>query len=135
MTATELHSFANRCAAEDAADAQTPACGDHRLGVETTCPFCWAWHVARKRATEAPAVALRSLLAEQRELSGEGQLDAIAADLAAFYAGLEPMDPRYFELLSDLVSRLATRLLPTSRRHRALSEIAAIARFDPAIGI
>lgn len=135
MTATELHSFANSCAAEDAADAQTPACGDHRLGVETTCPFCWAWHVARKRATEAPVVALQAILAEQRELAGEGHLDSIAADLAAFYASHEPMAPGYFELLADLVSRLATWLLPTSRRRRALSEIAAIARFDPAIGI
>jgi hypothetical protein len=130
---------------QDAAGGITPRFGfvagqiidnEHRLGTKLDCPTCWAWHAARKKPHADQRAYVVSVLAEQRELAGENNLDAIAAEFTRILGTGNPTDSTFFTELASASIRCAYMLnISTSRRRRALLEVLGYMLLDPQIAV
>lgn len=143
MSMLTLQDLAEDFARDLASDAQTGDCPDtsgphqdHRLGTKLTCPHCWAWQAARKVPVVDQRTYVRGILAEQRELAGETNLDGIATELVRILGTGNPTDSIFFSELASTSIRCAYMLnISTSRRRRTLHELVAFLILDPKVAV
>jgi hypothetical protein len=109
----------------------------HRLGTKLDCPTCWAWHAARKQPHPDQRAYVRAVLAEQRELAGEDNLDVIAQEIAGHLAaGVGPaIDRTFFDNLESLAIRCCHWAIKTTRRQRAIRECIGFIILDPQVAV
>lgn len=120
----------------DAHTGECPACGAGRLGTKLECPTCWAWHADRKRPHSDQRSYVRAVLAEQRELASEANLDAMATEIARVFRSGNPTDSIFFSEIASSAIRCGHMLnVSTSRRRRTLQEVIALLVLDPKVAI
>ena len=137
MTPTELLSYASAVAGDSLETFVDCDGGDHHRGALLSCPKCWAFHTAAKQPGADARLTIIRALQEASELAGEQRLDAVAADLARFYAA-PPAPPTQLEFwtgLAGAVARAVTGVMPSSRRRRTIAQLAAIFVTDPGVPV
>lgn len=129
--------IAHDLALDLAADHRTPDCEacTARLGTRLSCPACWGWHRSRKTPPADQPAAIAAILAADNHLTGELRLLEIGRAVARFFAERPETCPTddFLAALEGLGHQLATMVMPTTRRRRALQEIVALLPLERAV--
>ena len=130
----DMLTYANAVAREGLDN--TSICSDHPLGAALHCPRCWAWYRSRCTADRTSSRSyILGALQETRELAGEERLEVVAELLLEGLAGGVPTAPDFWVSLERVVQAAARLVRPTTRRRRAVYEMAAAFVSDPNVAV